>query len=206
MIKIAENETDTTTAYATILKLRERLVNEDFEIVKSDIHNGKTIFAEDLGYFSGFKMVYDFENAAFDTKVGEVSQPFRTAFGYHVVKVYDKRKSRGQVTVGHIMISKVQKDTLIKPENRIKELYELLQQGKKFESIAKQFSDDKSSAKNGGKLSSFKSGQLSSIVFEDVAFGLKETTKFQNLLKLIMGGILQSSIIKHHLRLSKIIK
>lgn len=174
LVKIAEHERDTTTAYATILKFRERLLNEGFENIQKEIHNGKTIFAEDLGYFSGFKMVYDFENVAFNTPVGEVSQPFRTSFGYHVVKIFDKRKSRGEVTVGHIMISNNQKDSIIKPEVRIQEIYKLIQQGENFESLAKQFSDDKSSAKNGGKLAAFKSGQLSSTEFEDIAFNLKE--------------------------------
>ena len=47
-------------------------------------------------------------------------------------------------------------------------------QGEPFDALAKQFSDDKSSAKNGGKLSPFKSGQLSSTIFENEAFALKE--------------------------------
>ena len=49
--------------------------------------------------------VYPFETAAYNTKVGEVSMPFRTRFGYHVVLVQDKRPSRGEVTVAHKMIS-----------------------------------------------------------------------------------------------------
>ncbi|MCF6294222.1 MAG: peptidylprolyl isomerase [Flavobacteriaceae bacterium] len=174
LVKIAEHEKDTAAAYASILKLRNRLLNESFESVQKEVHNGNTIFAEDLGYFSGFKMVYAFENVAFNTEVGDVSQPFRTKFGYHVVKIFDKRKSRGEVTVGHIMIFNNQKDSLIKPEIRIQEIYKLIQQGENFESLAKQFSDDKSSAKNGGKLTPFKSGQLSSVAFEDLAFSLKE--------------------------------
>ncbi len=174
LVKLAEHEKDTAMAYATILKLRNRLLNEGFESLQKDVHNGKTIFAEDLGYFSGFKMVYDFETVAFNTPIGEVSKPFRTSFGYHVVKIFDKRRSRGEVTVGHIMISNNQKDSLIKPEIRIQEIYKLIQQIESFESLAKQFSDDKNSAKNGGKLSPFKSGQLSSVDFEDLAFSLKE--------------------------------
>ena len=105
-------------------------------------------------------MVYDFENVAYNTPVGDVSKPFRTQFGYHVVEVLDKRKSRGEVTVGHIMVSNQQKDSTVNPETRINEIYKLIQQGQDFESLAMQFSEDQSSAKNGGKLSPFKSGQL----------------------------------------------
>jgi peptidyl-prolyl cis-trans isomerase SurA len=187
LVKIAEDEKDTTQAYTTILNLRERWLKEGFEKVKNEAHNGKTVFAEDLGYFSGFKMVYDFENVAYNTKIGEVSQPFRTTFGYHVVKVFDKRKSRGEVTVAHIMISNTQKDSLINPEDRIQDIYKLVQQGENFESLAKQFSDDKSSAKNGGKLAPFKSGQLRSVEFENLAFSLKEINEISKPFKTDYG-------------------
>jgi len=187
LVKISENEKDTAFAYATILKLRERLLNDNFENVKNEVHNGKTFIAEDLGYFSGFKMVYDFENVAYNTPIGDVSMPFRTSFGFHVVKVFDKRKSRGEVTVGHIMVSNTQKDSLLKPEIRIQEIYKLIQQGEEFESLAKQFSDDKSSARNGGKLSPFKSGQLRSVEFEDIAFGLEAINEISEPFKTDFG-------------------
>ncbi len=173
LVRLDGNAKDTLDAYNQVLKLRERVLKEGFDNVKADVHNGKTIFLEDLGYFSAFKMVYDFETAAYNTPKGEISMPFRTQFGYHVVKVNDKRKSRGTITAAHIMIALQQKDTLLNPEERINDIYKKIQQGEKFESLAKQFSDDKSSARNGGKLSSFKSGQLSSTIFEDHAFALK---------------------------------
>lgn len=174
LVRLPEHDKDTVEAYNKILKLRERFINENFEALQQEASNSDVVIAEDLGYFSGFKMVYAFENKAFNTEVGEVSQPFRTSFGYHVLKVFDKRNSRGEVTVGHIMITHNQRDSLISPEVRIKELYKLIQQGKAFESLAKQFSDDKGSAKKGGKLPAFQSGQLRSAQFEDLAFSLKE--------------------------------
>lgn len=173
LVRIEDTETDTIEVYNQLLKLRERVINEGFETVKKEIHNGKTIFAEDLGYFGGFKMVYPFETAAFNTPVGEVSMPFRTRFGYHVVKVFDKRKALGQVTVAHIMVSNKQNDTTIVPEERIRQIYKKVEQGEKFESLAKQFSDDKSTSNKGGALSPFIGGQLGSEAFENVAFALE---------------------------------
>lgn len=174
LIKLDPSVTDTASVYKQMLKFKERLENESFDELRKELHNGKSIFVEDLGWFSGFKMIYDFENIAYNTKVGEVSMPFRTQFGYHVLKLHDKRKSRGEVTVGHIMIMNSQKDPSVQPEARIKEIYNMLQQGSQFESLAKQFSEDQSSASNGGKLKTFRSAQLSSVKFEDKAFSLNE--------------------------------
>ena len=172
LILLDEVETDTLVAYSKVEAYRERLVNEDFESLKKELHNGKNVFVEDLGYFSAFKMVYNFESAAYATEVGAVSQPFRTRFGFHVVKILEKRKSRGQVSVAHIMIANTQKDSTLVAKDRIQELRRLLLQGDDFGELAKQFSDDKSSSNRGGELSPFKSGQINSEIFETTAFEL----------------------------------
>jgi peptidyl-prolyl cis-trans isomerase SurA len=175
LVKLAEDASpqDTLVAYNNILNLRDRAIKEGFEKVRAEVHNGQTIYGEKLGYFSGFKMVYKFENVAFNTEVGNISQPFRTRFGYHIVNVLDKRKSRGERTVAHIMVIEKAGDSLAeKPEVRIQDIYKKINQGEDFESLAKQLSDDKNSASKGGVLSPFSGGQLSVQEFEDVAFGL----------------------------------
>ena len=176
LVKVDDNATpqDTLKAYNEILKLRDRALNEGFENVRAAVHNGKTIYGEKLGYFTGFKMVYKFEKVAYNTKVGDISKPFRTRFGYHIIHVLDKRESRGERQVAHIMLVENNLDSLIdKPEIKIQELYKKLQQGEAFESLAKQFSDDKNSAPKGGMLKPFSGGQLRSKAFEDVAFSLE---------------------------------
>jgi peptidyl-prolyl cis-trans isomerase SurA len=174
LVRLDENEKDTLQVYNQLMSLRERVKNEGFGKVKNEVHDGKTIFAEDLGWFSAFKMVYEFENAAYNTKVGDISKPFRTRFGYHIVLVEDKRPSLGEVTVAHIMVSNNQKDSLLNPETRINEIYRKMNQGENFESLAKQFSDDQSSANNGGLLSPFTGGQLNSQEFESTSFNLNQ--------------------------------
>lgn len=177
LVKVDENASpqDTLLAFNKITNLRNRTLKEGFDKVRVEVHNGKTIFGEELGYFGGFKMVYKFENAAFNTNVGEVSEPFRTRFGYHIVNVIDKREARGERTVAHIMVIENKNDSLAeKPEVRIQDIYKKLNQGETFEALAKQFSDDKNSAPNGGMLKAFSGGQLRAKEFEDVAFGLKK--------------------------------
>ncbi|MFD2824336.1 peptidylprolyl isomerase [Lacinutrix iliipiscaria] len=170
LVRVDENASpkDTLVAYNKLLKLRARVIEEGYKAVQKDVHDGKTVFAEDLNYFTGFKMVYEFENVAFNTPVGEVSQPFRTQFGYHIVKVFDKRKSRGQREVAHIMIN-LKEDA----ESRIQDIYKKIQQGEDFGSLAKQFSEDKSTSNKEGKLTPFSGGELRSPEFENQAFGIQ---------------------------------
>ncbi|MFS4482985.1 peptidylprolyl isomerase [Hyunsoonleella sp. 2307UL5-6] len=175
LVRVVEGATpqDTLKAFNKINELRERSIKNGFENVRKEVHNGKTLFGEELGWFSGFRMVYKFEKVAFNTPVGDISQPFRTRFGYHIVKVFDKRKARGERTVKHIMIKTKPKDTLSDAETRIREIYKKIEQGETFEDLAKEFSDDTNSAPSGGLLKSFSSGQLSVPEFEEVAFALE---------------------------------
>ena len=58
LIRIDENSLDTLEVYNKLMTIKSRIENEGFEKVKKELHNGKTVFAEDLGYFSVFRMVY----------------------------------------------------------------------------------------------------------------------------------------------------
>lgn len=187
LVRIDESATDTLKAYNEVLALRERILKEGFNKVKAEVHDGQRVFLEDLGYFSAFKMVYGFETAAYNTAPGEISLPFRTQFGYHVVMVREKRPTRGTITAAHIMVALEQTDSTLKPEKRIHEIYTKLNQGEPFDALAKQFSDDKSSARNGGTLAPFKSGQLNSPDFEDQAFALNKDGDYSEPFKTAYG-------------------
>ncbi len=51
----------------------------------------------ELGYFKKGDMVEEFENAAFSLEVGEISKPVKTEFGYHIIKVTDKKEAKEAV-------------------------------------------------------------------------------------------------------------
>ena len=197
---------DTLKAYNKMMDIRKRLdAGEDFIKVAQQFSEDPSVKENngDLGYFSAFRMVYPFENAAFNTKVGQVSKPFRTRFGYHIVKVVDKRKNRGEVTVAHIMILKPNKSDEGQQEKAkatIDDIYKKIQQGESFESLAQQFSEDKSSAGKGGVLQRFGSGQLSSEEFENVAFGLMDKNQISAPFQSQFGWHIVKLIEKHPVR------
>lgn len=109
----------------------------------------------DLGYFTAFSMVYPFETCAYNTPVGKVGGPVRTRFGYHLVHVTDRRKAQGEVLVAHIMVKApagMPAADSINAKAKIDEIYAKVKAGEDFATLAKQFSDDKPSASNGGQL------------------------------------------------------
>lgn len=192
---------DTLKAYQKVVAIKKRLdAGEDFVTVAKDASEDPSAKDNggDLGYFSAFRMVYPFENAAYRTKVGQISKPFRTRFGYHIVKVVDKRANRGEVTAAHIMLLKQDENgPKENAKSTIEEIYQKIQQGENFESLAQQFSDDKSSSVRGGVLQRFGSGQLSSEEFENVAFGLKEKNQISTPFETQFGWHIVKLIEKH---------
>ena len=127
----------------------------------------------DLGYFTALQMVYPFENAAYATEVGGVSAPIRTRFGYHIIKVHNRRPSRGKVKVAHIMIrgaESAEQDS--SAQLKAQQIYEQLQQGANWNELTERFSEDVTTRSQGGELPYFGTGNMIES-FEDAAFALK---------------------------------
>ena len=168
LIRIDENDNDTIDVYNKLNNLRGPFLNSSINDFKNSHIEDEELIIENLGYFSAFKMIYKFENMAYKTPVGEVSLPFRSRFGFHILKVNDKRSSLGEVTVGHIMTYKNKPNAY----ERITNILDSLNNGISFEYLAKKYSDDKNSSFKGGRLNPFSSGQINSIPFENAAFEL----------------------------------
>ena len=179
---------DTLEAYNKIKALRDRaLQGESFNTLAKNNSEDPSAKdnAGDLGYFTAFSMVYPFETAAYTTEVGAISNIIRSSFGYHILKVVDKKEKAPQREVSHIMIFDKSNDTrTFNPEERINEVYQLLQQGQEFSDLAKQYSDDKGSATQGGKLRPFYKNEIRSEIFADTVFSIKAegtiTTPFKS--------------------------
>jgi len=197
---------DTLAAFNKISTIKQRAMNgEDFGMLAEALSEDPSAKENkgDLGYFSAFRMVYPFESAAFNTPVGSISNPIRTRFGYHIIKVDDIRTFRGDITVAHIMILNApnnDEEENAQSKNTIEEIYQKIQQGEEFETLAKQFSQDKSSAARGGQLNRFSSGQLSSDVFENIAFALTDSQPISTPFQSAFGWHIVKLIEKHPLK------
>ncbi len=194
LIKISDNAAplDTLKALKKLKALTKGVkTEEDMQrlLAKVKIDKDEETIAEDLGYFTAFSMVYPFENAAYNTKVGELSAPVRTNFGYHVIFVKDRRPARGEIRVSHIMtksgdqMSPEQQD---QAKKRIDEIFQQLKNGGDFKQLAKQYSEDQGTADKAGVLPWFGTGRMVE-EFEAAAFGLKLNGEYTEPVKTAYG-------------------
>lgn len=189
---------DTLAAYKTIEDIRKRIAGgEDFEKLARELSEDPSAKYNggDLGYFTAMQMVYPFEEAAYKTDKGKISNIVRSRFGYHLLKVIDKKPARGEVEVAHILLrTETADDTKVK--NKAFEIFDQLKAGRPWDELCKENSQDANTKDTGGKLRAFGVGALASVPeFESTAFALAKPGDISDPFK--------SSIGWHIVRLDK---
>ena len=183
---------DTLSAWQKASAIRERIINgEAFEQVARGTSDDPSVKINggNLGYFTVFQMIMPFEDAAYSLKKGAISEPIRTPYGYHIIKVADKRASKGKILVAHIMKASppgTDEKEAKQAEESINAIYNELQAGASFSSLAAKYSDHKESASNGGKLNWFGTGEIIP-EFSEAAFAISDTGKYTKPLRTIYG-------------------
>ena len=167
---------DTLKAYNKAMEIRKKALVKDADFGAladqySDDPSAKGMKATDqtparpgnhgdLGYFTVFDMVYPFETGAYNTKEGDISMPVRSDFGYHIIKVHSITDAMGSVQAAHIFLQ-LPFDAPAEDEAAMKQkadnIYNELmaQNGKNWNEMVKQYSDDKGTVARNGALSSF---------------------------------------------------
>jgi peptidyl-prolyl cis-trans isomerase SurA len=183
LIKVDPNASpaDTLKAYKRAMAWRKKLLDKtkkvDFNQLAADSSGDPSAKDNrgDLGWITALQVIYPFENAAYNLKAGEISMPVHTQFGYHLIRVVDRRQSQGTITAAHLFIKVPQKatpDDQEEAKKQIDSLYNLLKKGANWDDLVKANSQDKTTSANGGQLKPFTTGQMVP-EFEQAAFGLK---------------------------------
>ncbi len=169
---------DTLSAYRSAEALRGRILQQEISFNEAAERFSKDAISApkggDLGYFTVFQTVYPFENVAYTAPIEKVSNPVRTAAGYHLIKVNDRRPSRGKVQVAHILVrisTNATPEGKVAAKDKIEKAHSLLQQ-EAWELVCRDYSDEITTRDNGGVLHEFGTGAMTP-AFEEAAFGLK---------------------------------
>lgn len=165
---------DTLKAYNKAIEIRNEILKglafESAALKYSDDLSAKTNKGN-LGHFSVFKMVYPFESGAYNTKLGEISMPVRSNYGYHLIKVYNKRATTPLKTISHILVETKDKND-DEAHKKIKDIYKRLEVGDTFHDVAFHFSEDIHTRDKGGDLGIYSEGSLNIDGISDVLYEL----------------------------------
>ncbi|MDY0315447.1 MAG: peptidylprolyl isomerase [Bacteroidales bacterium] len=195
LIKCEQNasEKDTLKAWNKINEVYKKLnKGENFEKLVENYSEdeGSLKTKGSLGYRTVFNLVYEFESVMYETKVGDFSKPFRSRFGYHILKVTDKRPAKGKYKVAHIMMITPEgssSNLKQKAENKITEVYEKALAGEDFAKLAEEYSEDRRTAVDGGLIGWVSIGGRMIKEFEDAVFGLENIGDISPVLKTNYG-------------------
>ncbi len=136
----------------------------------------------DLGWFGRGAMVPEFEEAAFALQPGEISEPIKSDFGYHLILVEEVNEEEDQVKARHILARvnatpdpASQQSVDAEALAEIEAIRARILAGESFEDIAAEVSDDATNADQGGDLGWFGRGTMVP-EFDEVAFSLEAGT------------------------------
>ena len=170
---------DTRKAFEKITSIKRKLDSgADFQELAISYSEDPSVKLNhgNLGYFTVLQMVYPFETVAYNTPVGQYSNPFKTSFGYHILKVNDIRPAQGKVQVAHIMLRFPENATStdsVKVRNKIIQIYDSLKNGGDWDTLCRLYSEDRNTNNIAGVLQPFEAGRVIP-AFSEAAFRLKE--------------------------------
>jgi peptidyl-prolyl cis-trans isomerase D len=99
----AGNAESQSKALEKINEIKKRAEKEDFVKLAKEYSedSGSKDKGGDLGFFAKGRMVPEFETAAFTQPVGEVGMPVKTNYGYHLIKVIEKKNAEEPTIAKH---------------------------------------------------------------------------------------------------------
>ena len=153
-------------------------IPENFAMVAMEVSEDPTAKENggEIGWVQPFRFVYPFEDAVYNTPIGEVTPIFRTPYGFHIALVEEERPYE-EVHAAHIMkvVPRGNNEAALTAKVAIDSLYAVVMSDADFAAVAQANSDDKGSAIRGGDLGWFGRGVMVQ-PFDSIAFAMEKET------------------------------
>ena len=152
--------------------IEKRMPVEAFDAVARELSTDPSVqeTGGELGWITPFRYVYPLEEATYNTPIGQISEVFRTQYGYHIVLVEEER-DHVEVKAAHIM-KMVPADSLSEIKKALIDSIAKVVTPENFAEVAKMESEDRGSSSRGGDLGWFGKGMMVK-AFEDAAFSMQ---------------------------------
>lgn len=162
---------------AKALRVLEKLKNgANFEMLAKQYSDDSETASSggNLGYLTAMlgKGFYGFENAMYNTSVGDFSEIIKTSIGYHIIKVNKRRANKGQIKVAQIVVFDQKNPKGPTAKQLIDQAYAELKAGAQWNEVLVKYNSDKTAIQKQGVLPVFGINEYESS-FEDAAFELK---------------------------------
>jgi peptidyl-prolyl cis-trans isomerase SurA len=114
----------------------------------SSVQNGNQVGGK-LPWITAGRTVESFEDALYSLEAGEVSDPFQTQFGYHIIYLTDERPRTPERLVSHLFISRQGHEN---PGQLVLQALDSLKNGVEWNRVVEEFSDDRRTASRNGEI------------------------------------------------------
>jgi len=146
---------DTLYAFTKLMEARKKWqtgasfnkLNKEYSTLRKGVPMGGP-----LPWFSVGVTVKEFEDKIFELEEGEISMPFRTKFGYHIVKVHEKRQRTPSRLVSHVFVRRLPNQADSVQVNKINNAFNSLENGDKWTEVVRQYSEDNLSIPRDGQI------------------------------------------------------
>ncbi len=165
LIRVAQEASpeDTLKAYEKAMSIIAEIPTTPFDSLARRYSQDPSVHRNggDLGYFTSGRMVGEFEDACYSLKKGEYTKtPVRTSYGYHIIKLTDRRQNEGAVKIAHLIIELPNPDDSLKIRDSVWAIYREIKSGLPFDSAVARYSADYNTRQVGGYLGDYTRDRL----------------------------------------------
>jgi len=137
-----------------------------------------------LPWITAGRTVKSFEDVLYSLDIGEVSEPFQTQYGFHIIYLMDSRPRTPERLVSHLFVAKQGNEN---PEQIAIQALDTLRNGAEWNKVVNEFSDDRRAAARNGEIGWVGYGMQFPEIFVDKVMDVPAGSHFSDILEMDYG-------------------